>query len=67
MTIGAALEERLSLSGKTAVVTGAASGIGRATARLMCGLGARTAFLDRDTAGLATAVAECAALPGEAL
>ncbi len=67
MSIAAALEERLSLAGKVAVVTGAASGIGRATARLMCTLGARTAFLDRDPAGLAAAVAECAGLAGEAL
>lgn len=67
MSIAGILEQRLSLSGKVAVVTGAASGIGRATARLMCQLGARTAFLDRDPAGLAVAIEECAGLAGEAL
>lgn len=67
MTVASVLEQRQSLVGKTAVVTGAASGIGRATARLMCSLGARTVFLDRDPAGLADAVAECAELTGEAV
>ena len=67
MTVATVLEQRLSLSGKTAVVTGAASGIGRATARLMCSLGARVVFLDRDPVGLADAIAECAGLVGEAV
>ncbi|GIG68341.1 SDR family NAD(P)-dependent oxidoreductase [Phytomonospora endophytica] len=45
------------LQGKRAVVTGAASGIGRATAELMAELGASVAVVDRDEAG-AKAVAE---------
>lgn len=66
MTVSAALEARLSLAGKTAVVTGAASGIGRATARLLSQLGACTIFLDRDQAHLDEAVAESAGQAGEA-
>ena len=67
MSVAAFLEARLSLSGKTAVVTGAASGIGRATAHLLCSLGAQTVFLDRDDEGLQAAIGECAGLPGRAL
>jgi len=51
-----------SLEGKVALVTGAARGIGRATARHLCQLGARVAVTDRDGDG-ARAVAE--ALVGE--
>jgi NAD(P)-dependent dehydrogenase (short-subunit alcohol dehydrogenase family) len=40
-------------AGLAAVVTGGASGIGLATARLLAGRGARVAVLDRDAAGLA--------------
>ena len=67
MSIAGILEARLSLAGKTAVVTGAASGIGRATARLLCSLGARTVYLDRDAAGLESAVAEAQGLVGAAI
>jgi NAD(P)-dependent dehydrogenase (short-subunit alcohol dehydrogenase family) len=42
--------------GKVAVVTGAASGIGRATARRLAAEGAAVACLDIDEAGLATVV-----------
>ena len=55
MTIADVLQSRLALSGKIAVVTGAASGIGLATARLFCELGAKTVFLDRDAEGLSAA------------
>jgi NAD(P)-dependent dehydrogenase (short-subunit alcohol dehydrogenase family) len=40
------------LAGRRIVVTGAASGIGRATAELFAGQGAALALLDRDEAGL---------------
>ena len=46
------------LKRKTAVVTGAAHGIGRATARLLAAQGARVALLDRDKTGLAKAVVD---------
>ncbi len=41
------------LSGKTAIVTGAASGIGRATAELFAARGATVLAVDRDVQGLA--------------
>src|SRR5438105_2055794 len=44
----------LDFSGKVAVVTGAASGIGRATAVLLASYGASVAACDRDTDGLST-------------
>lgn len=50
------------LHGRRAVVTGAASGIGRATAELFAGSGAAVVLVDRDEAALAS-VAE--ALAGE--
>jgi NAD(P)-dependent dehydrogenase (short-subunit alcohol dehydrogenase family) len=43
-----------SLEGRRILITGAASGIGRATANLFAAHGARLALLDRDEAGLHT-------------
>jgi NAD(P)-dependent dehydrogenase (short-subunit alcohol dehydrogenase family) len=48
------------LAGRVALVTGAASGIGWATARLLAGLGAVVVALDRDAATLS---ARCEAVP----
>jgi 2-hydroxycyclohexanecarboxyl-CoA dehydrogenase len=42
---------RVDLGGRTAVVTGGASGIGRAVVEALAGSGARVAILDRDGAG----------------
>jgi 3-oxoacyl-[acyl-carrier protein] reductase len=47
-----------SIAGRTAIVTGAASGMGRATAHLFADEGARVAVVDRDTAGVARVVEE---------
>ena len=49
------------LSGKTALVTGAASGIGRATATLFTQVGARVLFADVDEAGVREAAAAAGA------
>lgn len=46
------------LTGKVAVVTGAANGIGKAAALKLAQEGADLGLLDRDTAGLAAAAAE---------
>src|SRR3979411_635310 len=45
------------LKGRTAIVTGAGSGIGRATALLFADEGAFVALVDRDTAGLLETIA----------
>jgi NAD(P)-dependent dehydrogenase (short-subunit alcohol dehydrogenase family) len=67
VSISETLEARLSLAGKTAVVTGAASGIGLATAKLLSQLGAQTVLLDRDADRLKAGVEACAGLMGNAL
>jgi NAD(P)-dependent dehydrogenase (short-subunit alcohol dehydrogenase family) len=67
VSISQTLEARLSLAGKTAVVTGAASGIGLATAKLLSQLGAQTVLLDRDTGRLKAAVAFCVGQRSNAL
>jgi 3-oxoacyl-[acyl-carrier protein] reductase len=50
-----------SIAGRVAIVTGAASGMGRATARLLAGEGALVAACDRDGAGVAAVVDEIVA------
>lgn len=55
------------LDGKVAVVTGAANGIGRATAAEFAAEGARVALLDIDETALAAAVEEIAASGGSAV
>ncbi|MCI0546692.1 MAG: glucose 1-dehydrogenase [Candidatus Rokubacteria bacterium] len=54
------------LEGKAALVTGAATGIGRATARVLAGAGARVALADTRERELGEAVAEVRAAGGEA-
>lgn len=61
------LRPSLRLSGKVAVVTGGASGIGRASARLMAAEGAAVCVGDIDSAGGERAVAEIQQHGGEAM
>ncbi|GAB3871023.1 3-hydroxybutyrate dehydrogenase [Terrabacter terrigena] len=56
-----AVNEPIDLSGRTALVTGAASGIGASIARALAGAGAKVHAVDRDEEGLA-ALADGAAL-----
>ena len=55
------------LSGKRAIITGAASGIGRASLLLFAREGARVLAVDREVAALDAAVTEAAAAGGTAL
>lgn len=48
-----------SIAGRTAIITGAASGMGRATARLFAAEGAQVAVIDRDHAACEAVAAEC--------
>ena len=52
------LTDLFTLAGEVAVVTGGASGFGRAIAAELAGQGCRTAILDRDEAGVLAAAAE---------
>ncbi len=54
------------LAGKVAVITGAASGIGRASALLFASEGARLMLGDLDEAGVRLVAQECGAAGGEA-
>lgn len=58
--------DRHSLQGRTALVTGAAAGIGRATAVMMSRRGARVIALDVDKDGVAETVEEIRAASGAA-
>jgi 3-oxoacyl-[acyl-carrier protein] reductase len=55
-----------SIAGRTALVTGAASGMGRATAHLFADEGARVAVADRDREGVARVADEIARAGGQA-
>jgi 3-oxoacyl-[acyl-carrier protein] reductase len=57
----------LSLAGRTVLVTGAARGIGAATALAMARAGAGVALFDRDAAGLERTAGEIGAAGGEAM
>jgi 3-oxoacyl-[acyl-carrier protein] reductase len=57
----------LSLAGRVVLITGAARGIGAATARAMAQARARVGLLDRDGAGVERTAEEIGALDGEAL
>lgn len=57
----------MKLKDQVAIVTGAASGIGAATARLFAAEGAKVALVDLDEAGLARVAAEIGATGGETL
>ena len=53
----------MDVQGQVAIVTGAASGLGRATAAALRAAGARLAMLDRDAAAVAAAAAELGGSP----
>jgi len=55
-----------SIAGQVSVVTGAASGMGRATAHLLADEGAAVAVLDRDADGVQAVAAEISAAGGRA-
>ena len=57
----------MSMTGKTAIVTGAATGIGRATAQLLAERGARVVAAGLQSERLRETVAEIAAAGGEAI
>jgi NAD(P)-dependent dehydrogenase (short-subunit alcohol dehydrogenase family) len=58
------MNERFSLSGKIAVITGARQGLGKTFARSLAVAGARVYLMSRDAAGLAATSEEIEALTG---
>jgi len=60
------LSQAFALDRRVAVITGAASGIGRETARVFAEAGAQVVLSDRDETALAEALAEVRALGGKA-
>ncbi len=56
-----------SLTDKVAVITGAGSGLGAATARLLAACGAKVGLIDRDESGLQTVIEEITGAGGEAM
>jgi NAD(P)-dependent dehydrogenase (short-subunit alcohol dehydrogenase family) len=67
MTIAGRAEQLLSLEGQVAMVTGAASGIGRGIALLLSEMGATVAVLDIDDRGGAETVSEICRQNGKAI
>lgn len=67
MTIAEKAKQLLSLDGQAAMVTGAASGIGRGIALLLSQMGAAVAVLDIDDQGGAEAVSEICRQNGKAM
>jgi meso-butanediol dehydrogenase/(S,S)-butanediol dehydrogenase/diacetyl reductase len=61
------IEDSRSLQGKVAIITGAATGIGRASAVLFARAGARVALVDARAAELKRTVADVRAVGGEAV
>jgi len=57
----------MDIAGRVALVTGAATGIGRATARALAAAGASVVVVDRDLAGATRTVEEITAVGGKAL
>lgn len=55
--------KRVEIDGRTAYISGAASGIGRAVARLLAAKGCPVAIVDQDEDGLAATAAELAPAP----
>jgi 3-oxoacyl-[acyl-carrier protein] reductase len=67
MKLDSEIVDAFSLEGRVAVITGAASGLGREAARVFAAAGARVVLADIDAAGLEDAAAEVREAGGAAL